>query len=381
MKTEYVFLNALVYHDGQLIQKDVAVSNGLFSEECTVANPVDLSHYILAPGFIDLQVHGAFGIDFSRSIEMLPFVQQRLPPTGVTSFLASLVSLDAMNYVSLPKEISCHGSCCLGFHIEGPIINPVKAGAHSLKAINKGFDQQFWNNILSLNHLVKMVTLAPEVEGAMDLISYLVDHSIRVSVGHTEATDRELFAAVQRGVTCATHLYNAMKPFDHRHPGPIDFVLGEKSVLFTLIADGLHVSDMALKLAYNAYPEGVILISDASALMGFEGTSATLGCHDIISYNKGSYLKDCKTLAGGASNLHSTMCHFIKATGCSITQALEMVTSRPARFLGVDHKKGYIKTGADADFVILNPQNDYEIVATFIAGKCAYKNTKYNVGV
>lgn len=172
-----------------------------------------------------------------------------------------------------------------------------------------------------------------------------------------------------------------MKPFHHRQPGPIDYILGEKSVVYTLIADGLHVSDMALKLAYNAHPSGIILISDAAALMGFDGTSATLGCQDIVLFNNGSYLKDCKTLAGGISTLHSNMLHFMKATSCSITEALEMVTVRPARFLGIDTKKGIIETGADADFVILNPQNEYEIVATFVGGKLFYKNTKYNVDV
>lgn len=365
------FCNALIAGPKAITQGELFVRGGKIIEpqqmECRV---LDLQGKLIAPGFIDLQVNGGFGYDFSSEPESIEKVAQKLPSTGVTSFLATLVSLPLSEYehalTKIHRSQVHHGAALLGTHLEGPYCNAAFKGAHSANTLQQAGELDFWQKLLSC-YPVKIVTLAPEVPGALKLLSYLQQQSIIAACGHTNASYDELRQAKQNGLSMATHLFNAMRPLHHRECGPIGFVLGDKAVPYSLIADGKHISDAVIRLAWNAFPEGLILTSDASAALGLKSGSFSLAGQEIEIREGAAYLSGSNILAGGMCPLNEMVVLFKNITGCSLHEALQCVTSKPAKLLGLEGKKGSLAVGADADFVILDPET-LKVHASYVAG-------------
>ena len=249
----------------------------------------------------------------------------------------------------------------IGLHLEGPFLAPARRGAHpaallcrpSVEAV-KG-----WTRASG----VAMVTVAPELPGALGVVRRLVAAGVVVAAGHTEATTTEAAAAVAAGVTYLTHLFNAMPPLAHREPGPVGLALAGGHVVAGLIADGIHVHPLAVAAAYRALgPDRLNLVTDAVAAMGRPAGTYRLGADDITVGPDGVRLGD-GTLAGSALSIDHAVRNLRSFTGCSIAEAVATVTSTPARVLGLA-TKGTVAPGHDADITLLD--RDLRVVATIV---------------
>ncbi|HET6283401.1 MAG TPA: amidohydrolase family protein, partial [Polyangia bacterium] len=222
----------------------------------TLPQPVVRAN-VVSPGLIDLQINGGFGFDLGDSDEALRELAARLPATGVTAFLPTLVSRDPAAYraarevfASSASARSATGARALGLHLEGPFISLKRAGAHEHEPIRSAADALI-DDILRGDD-IRLVTLAPERPGALQAIARLRAHGVVVSLGHTDATFDQFVAGIDAGATMATHLYNAMSPFAHRAPGAVGAVLTDDRIVAGVIADGVHAHYAALNLALKA---------------------------------------------------------------------------------------------------------------------------------
>jgi N-acetylglucosamine-6-phosphate deacetylase len=389
------FTNCRLLRHGKLVQEDLWISSRsgkiltgqeVFYKHHTAPDQViDLGGRILSPGFIDVQVNGAFGFDFSVAAENgadyvkgLRKVNRGLVKTGVTSYTPTVVSqgkevyhkvlphLGPSGFRRLPED----GAESLGAHLEGPFLNPLKNGIHNksvLRAPEGGIDALLDcygpSNLNKGNSPVKYVTLAPEQPGGLQAIGELRQRGILVSIGHTAADYEEAQQAVAAGATMITHLFNAMHPLHHRNPGLFG-LLGQGTgpkPFFGIIADGIHLHPSAINIAWNAHPEGFILVTDAMALVGLPD-----GIHDWTNgdriIKRGSTLTlegHGDTIAGSSITLIECVNNFLNWSGVSIAQALGAVTATPAKMLDVHDIKGNLDPGADADLVVLG-----EVMAT-----------------
>lgn len=213
------------------------------------------------------------------------------------------------------------------------------------------------------NSPVKLVTIAPELPGALSAIEALVGKGIRVSIGHSEATYEEAKSGIKAGASMITHLFNAMHPLHHRNPG-IFGLLGTPSSsirkpFFGIIADGTHLHPTSIKIAWNAHPEGLVLVTDAMRLTGLpDGIYDWTNGSRIIKQGTSLTLEENGKIAGSSIQLVDCVNNFLNWTGASVPEALKSVTETPARMLGVEETKGTLKEGADADLVVLDLQDD-----------------------
>jgi N-acetylglucosamine-6-phosphate deacetylase len=342
----------VVVADGRII----AVGVGAAAE---VTERVDLDGAYLAPGLVDLQINGGWGIDLAREPDRVWELAEHLAHDGVTSFCPTLVScpddtrarfLDVLR--AGPPRDNRSRARSLGAHLEGPILNPVRRGAHPTNALRPA-DLALvasWDR-----SEVAYVTLAPELPGAHDVVRALVARGVRVSAGHTDASVAQLLAAEAAGVGWVTHLFNAMAPFNHRSPGPIGAVLGAASSLGAgLIADGVHVDPIAVALAWKALgPERLFLVTDAVSPMG------------VVARGDEIRLAD-GTLAGANLHLADAMVNFRRFTGCSTYEAITVATRSPADRIG-DEIIGRIAPGCRSDFVVLD--DDLRVLRTVVGGE------------
>ena len=260
------------------------------------------------------------------------------------------------------------GSESLGAHCEGPFINPTKNGIHKaaiLREPTHGIsDIAACYGTAHIGHSspIKLITLAPELPGAVASIQALTESGIRVSIGHSEATYEEAKSGIKAGATMITHLFNAMRPLHHRNPG-IFGLLGTPSSsirkpYFGVIADGIHLHHTSVKIAWNAHPEGLVLVTDAMRLAGMpDGTYDWTNGSRIIKQGPLLTLEENGKIAGSSIQLIDCVNNFLNWTGASVPQALKAVTETPARMLGMEDVKGTLREGADADLVVLSLQD------------------------
>jgi len=325
----------------------------------------------IAPGFIDLQVNGAYGSDFSTDGRAVAEVAARLPETGVTSFLPTIITSSFEAYPRLLSQVreasqNVRGARPLGVHLEGPYLNPVRKGAHNpafLRAPNVD-EMSRW-----ADDSVRIVTLAPELSGALDAIQMLRSKGIVVSAGHSNATFEQALAGFEAGITWGTHLFNAMSALGHREPG-LPGALLSLPVPCGLIADGIHVHPAMVKLTYRAKgAHGLTLITDAMEAMGMPPGRYRLSDRQVIVDATSARLED-GTLAGSILKLDQAARNMIEFTGCSPAEALMMASATPARVLNLT-RKGCIVIGSDADLVVLD--ESLHVTHTVVAGHIVFE--------
>ena len=340
---------------------------------------VDVAGCVISPGFIDLQCNGAVGVDITTDPHGIVEVARALPRFGVTSFLPTVVTSPAVNrrdaidaLVALrdaePEPSDPVGADPIGLHLEGPMISREHLGAHAPAHVTTldAAELDEWAG----SHVVRLVTLAPELAGALAAIERLTRAGITVSAGHTAMTPVDLAAAKAAGLSCATHLFNAMAPFSHRAPGPIGAVLADDSVVAGVICDGLHVDPTAVRMAWRALgPTRLLLVSDAVGALGAPFGPLNLGGLDVIHDAGGVRTRD-GVLAGSALALDQAVRNLMEFTGCSLPETLACVTSTPADLLGLTDR-GRLTVGSRADLTILD--RDAELVATVIGGVTAWQ--------
>ncbi|KAG0053075.1 hypothetical protein BGZ83_001718 [Gryganskiella cystojenkinii] len=360
---------------------------------------LDAGGLLVVPGFIEAQINGAFGVDFSVPSDHDTYekdllkVNRGLLKYGTTSYCPTIVSSSAAVYHKVLSHLkpragsAATGATMLGAHVEGPFINEARIGAHELKVLQasakngysdfkdvyglEGATPEDQNKLSHANeNSVKIITCAPELEGIMESIPDLVRAGITVSVGHSMANISQAEQAVQNGATFITHLFNAMPQFHHRDPGVIG-LLGSRFDLprpyYGLICDGIHVHPNSVKIAYDSHPEGVILVTDAMSAMGLSPGNYQLGNMNVTKEEDRVYIEGTDTLAGSVITLDACIRNFIQFTSCTLIEALEAVTLHPAVLLGIQESKGVIKPGADADLVFLD--DELFVKRVFVAGE------------
>ncbi|XP_059481490.1 N-acetylglucosamine-6-phosphate deacetylase [Neocloeon triangulifer] len=387
------FVNCRLLRDHTLVKDDLWVRDGkienpetlFFDERVSADLQVDCQGAIVAPGFIDLQINGGFGVDFSHDVakaeQGVAKVAKGILAHGVTSFCPTLVtSPEAVYHRVLPtiqtQQGGKHGATVLGVHLEGPFISPMKKGAHPAEFIRtfaKGF-QSVLDVYGGLDN-VSIVTLAPELKNASEVVEELSRRNVTVSVGHSMGDLVHGEVAVQHGATFITHLFNAMLPFHHRDPGIVGLLTSDavpegKTVFFGIIADGIHTHPAALRIAHRTHPNGLVLVTDAISALGLQEGTHQLGQMAVEVRNSHAYVAGTTTLCGSIASMIECVQHFAQATGCSMVSALEAASLHAARAIGIHGRKGTLNFGADADFIFLG--EDYSIWSTWIAGECVY---------
>lgn len=386
----YQFINCRLLRDSKLIEEDLWVTDGkiidprnvFWGEQVRADVQIDCNNLIISPGFIDLQINGGFGVDFSSDPEKLEeglrTVSKGLLQHGVTSYCPTIVTSSQASYNEILKKIKrtpggAHGAEILGAHLEGPFINPEMKGAHKehlMRQISTKGAQEIEDFYGSLDH-VSIITIAPELAGdSMESIQQLVKSNIVVSIGHSAANLSIAEKAANKGASFITHLFNAMLPFHHRDPGIVGLLTSydiPKPIFYGLIADGIHTHPTATRIAHRSHPNGLVLVTDAIAALGLSPGLHKLGPMQVEINHEKATLKGTNTLAGSIASMDVCIQRFRKMSGCSTVEALEGATLHPAQVLGIKHKKGTLNYESDADLVFLD--EDLNVHATFIAGE------------
>jgi len=331
---------------------------------------VDAGGHFLAPGFLDLQVNGGFGLDFTADPAAIWAVGAQLPRYGVTSFLPTIitaplvVSRAAQEVLLAGPPSGYRGAIPLGLHIEGPFLHPAKKGAHNLAHLRLPSPELVadWSPATG----VALVTLAPELPGALETIAALAARGVVVSAGHSTATYAQAQAGFAAGIRYGTHLFNAMPTLHHREPGLPAALLNAPQLTVGLIADNIHVHPELMRLVWQVLgPERLNLVSDAMAALGMAPGQYVLGDYAVTVTESDARLAD-GTLAGVILPVDGCLRTLIRCTGCRVEDGLATVTSTPADLLGLA-RKGRLVPGADADLVLLD--GELRVMKTWVGGE------------
>jgi len=323
------------------------------------ADTIDLAGTTLLPGFIDVHIHGAVGVDvMDATVTGLQSVSDYLASQGVTSWLPTFVPASDENYASAVAVISeaahnTSGARIAGVHYEGPFVNSKQCGAlHTeyFKTYSRPEDLDF---LVVPENAARMITLAPEVSGGVELVRELKARGWVISIGHTRADLKVLDDACEAGARHMTHFMNAMAPLHHRSPGPIAWGLARDDVTFDIIADGIHLDPFMLRLLLKIKGAGAItLISDAIAAAG-KGDGDYNIWGETISVKNGRTANSSGSIAGSVISMLDAV-RLLHSLGVSYVDLARMASSNPARLLGLDHDRGSIEPGKRADLVALD---------------------------
>ena len=327
-----------------------------------VAAPADVQRLRLAgrtvvPGFVDLHVHGGGGHSMqSADADEIRAAAAFHLEHGTTSLLVSIVTapldemLDSLAAVSrLPGE-----GTILGAHLEGPFLNPLRAGAHDAGYLLAPDPATFERLLAAADGALRVVTVAPELPGGVELLRRVVASGAIAAVGHSDADHAGGMAAFDAGATLVTHLFNGMRPWHHREPGLAGAALERADVVCELIADGVHLHDATARLAFAAVPGRVALVTDATAAAGSDGGAHLLGTAEVVVRDGAPRLSDGVTLAGSVLTMDRALARAVQELGLPIGTAVGAASTTPARVLGIGDRIGSIEPGKQADLVVLD---------------------------
>ena len=364
---------------GAVIIEAGRIARVLEDPHATQLPPRQLQAAYVAPGFVDLQVNGAFGHEVAEDPASLAALARSLPATGVTAFLPTLVSraperyarcFAAFDVARAATKVDPHAARPLGLHLEGPLLSPARAGAHDRAAI-EGATAELLNRLADPGR-VALVTLAPERRDALMVITHLRARGIAVSLGHTDASFETFTAGVDAGAALATHVWNAMSPLHHRAPGATGAALIDDRVTALIIPDGVHTHAAAFVLALRAKgPDRLGLVTDAVAAAGMAaGTVTALAGRTVLTDGATARLAD-GTLAGSTLTMDQAIRNACRLGALSPAAAVHLATTVPARALGRLGDGPLVRPGAAADLVLLDAE--LAVQATLIGGRLAFQ--------
>jgi N-acetylglucosamine-6-phosphate deacetylase len=354
----------------------------------------------VVPGFVDVHIHGAGGHDVMEATPAaLDCITSTVARYGTTSILATTVTASVdetcRSLQGIAEYIRAHekreniepnvepnvvtdaeqrnpaqvapdlAAEILGIHLEGPFISKARRGVHPPDAIARPSVEILEKFRAASDGLIRIITIAPEIPGALDLIRYAVSNGIVASIGHTDANFEQTQAAIQAGARHSVHFYNAMRPFSHRDPGVIGAILTEPDVTAEVIADGIHVAGPAIQVLLGTKGfDTVLLASDATAATGMPDGNFRLGNFEVIV--KDGVCRNAEGKLAGSTLTLDRALRYIVALGVPLVDAVRMATILPARRISLAGKKGILAVGADADLVVLTP--DLRVVGTMTRG-------------
>ena len=357
---------------------------------------VDIGNRIIAPGYIDMQINGAMGTDFSKDYggddtdlrEGLKRSNRMLIQSGVTAYCPTITSqknslyrgnLDAL--APLGSRNADDGAESLGAHVEGPFLSPNKNGIHKpdvLQTPSDGFasfESCYGQEPLKgpkNGGAIRMVTGAPELPNMLGVIEECNRRGILFSIGHSTSGIETAEAAVGCGTRMITHLFNAMQQLHHRDPGIIGLLgSSEPRPYYGIICDSIHIHRSCVKLAYQSHPKGAILVTDAMASIGMpDGVYDWTNGDRIIKEGKHLILEGTEKIAGSTTTLDECVRNLVAWTKATLPEAIDCVTAHPARALGIEDSKGFLNPGCDADLVVLDDEGN--VLETWKFGEKVY---------
>lgn len=377
------FKNASVYAEGKgIIRTSVYFDDKIRQIGGYVAGAEEIElpeNAVVLPGFIDEHIHGAGGSDaMDGNTKDLAIIAETVAKEGTTSFLATTMTqskeniLKAMRAVKEYREAAGEqGARIAGVHLEGPFIAAAHKGAQPLEYVAAPDAKTFDEYNAACGNAIKIITLAPETDGALDFIRHIVAQGTVVSIGHTGAKYAEVKAAMAAGATNVTHTYNAQSPLHHREIGVVGSALLLEDLYCELICDTIHVSVPAMQLLVkNKRADKLALITDAMRAKGLADGVSELGGQTVYVKGGEARLAD-GTLAGSVLRMNRALQNMVEKVGVPLTQAVDYCTINPARTLKMENEAGSIAEGKRADFAVLNDK--FDVLYTVRDGKIIYK--------
>ena len=377
------FKNANVYVEGKgIIKTNLCFNEKILSTaeilgDCEIIDiPQDS---VVLPGFIDQHIHGAGGCDvMDGSVTAISQIANTVKKEGTTSFLATTMTQSKQNinkalksvkeYVALNKEDEAG---LLGVHLEGPFISEKYKGAQPFEYIQKPSIELFDAYNKESGNNIKIVSLAPEEEGAMELIKHLSNNKIVASIGHSSCTHQDVLHALENGASNVTHTFNAQTSLHHREIGVVGSALLLDELYSEVICDTIHVSVPALKLLAKCKPnDKLILITDAMRAKGLSDGVSELGGQTVYVKNGEARLEN-GTLAGSVLTMNLAIKNMVEKVGVPLEQAVDYATINSAKQLKIDNIVGSIKEGKNADFAVLD--SNFNVLYTIRNGNVIYQ--------
>lgn len=376
------FKNASVYVEGEGLVKtslsfDKAVTdigNGADGEIIELPEGA-----MVLPGFIDIHIHGAGGYDtMDASEEALSNIAKTVAKEGTTAFLATTMTQSRENILAALEAVrsyrenrSAEGAELIGVHLEGPFICEKFCGAQPKEYIEKPTAERFDEYMAASGGGIKVLTFAPEVEGAPDFVKHICSCGVVASVGHSAAREADVRAVIEAGAKSVTHTYNAQSGVHHRDIGVAGSALLYDDLACELIADGIHISAPAMKLLARNKPwDKLLLVTDAMRAKGCPDGESELGGQKVIVKRGEARLVD-GTLAGSVLKMNVALKNLVELVGVPLERAIDCVSKNPARLLGIENERGSIAVGKKADFCVLD--NNFNVLLTIREGEIIYK--------
>ena len=364
-----------------IVKTNIGIENGRIAYIGNEENiePIFETDGIVVPGFIDEHIHGAGGADaMDGTVESLQTISEFLAREGTTGFLATTMTQSPENITNALKAVKkvrekgeYKGAEVLGVHLEGPFISPKHVGAQPLEYVATPDAELFDKYNEASGNSIKIVTLAPEVEGGLGLVKHLSNIGVVASVGHTGGKYADVVNAVAAGATNVTHTYNAQTGLHHREAGVVGAAMLLDELNCEMICDTIHVSVPAIKLVIKNKPhDKYTLITDAMRAKGMPDGKSELGGQEVFVNNGEARLAD-GTLAGSVLKMNVAVKNLVEKAGVPFTDAIDFATYNPAKNIGVLSERGTIEVGKRADLTVLN--SDFEVLYTLVNGKIVYK--------
>lgn len=372
-----LFTNGKVYVDGQFQDTDLLVQDGRVAGFSGKADEVvDLGGKLLIPGFLDLHTHGGDGVDVNAATAGdLAKIGRFFAKNGTTGWLCSILTdtpeqtLWCIDQAKAAMAAPITGAQLMGIHLEGPFLCSAYKGAMPEHLLRKGDPALFRQYQQAAEGAVRYITVSPEVEGVVDMIAEIAGHTT-VAIGHSGADYETSCAAIDAGAQACTHTFNAMGLFHQHRPGIMGAVL-ERPVCCEAICDGrhLHPGSVRMLLACKGWDK-VVAVTDSIQAAGLPDGHYKLGVNDVVVEDGDAKLASNGVRAGSTLTTGQALKNLVKFTGESVEKVLPLLTANPARLIGMDHRKGSIAPGKDADLVVLD--QDLNVTATYVAGVNVY---------
>ena len=372
-----LFTNGKVYVDGRFQDTDLLVQDGRVAGFSGKADEVvDLGGKLLVPGFLDLHTHGGDGVDVNAATAQdLAKIGKFFAKNGTTGWLCSILTdtpeqtLWCIDQAKAAMAAPITGAQLMGIHLEGPFLCSAYKGAMPEHLLRKGDPALFRQYQQAAEGAVRYITVSPEVEGVVDMIRE-ISGSTTVAIGHSGADYETSCAAIDAGAQACTHTFNAMGLFHQHRPGIMGAVL-ERPVCCEAICDGrhLHPGSVRMLLACKGW-DRVVAVTDSIQAAGLPDGHYKLGVNDVVVEDGDAKLASNGVRAGSTLTTGQALKNLVKFTGESVEKVLPLLTANPARLIGMDHRKGSIAPGKDADLVVLD--QDLNVTATYVAGVNVY---------